>query len=385
MARIAASACVALAFALTSGLAGAQPAASRSWAAPQIEAVVASGLMGPSVERFRPEDPLTWTELTTVLASFGSPVPFVEPSAPVTLRELDAHLVTLAGLRLEARAIRVAAKQAGLMPKASLGTETVARMLGLRVNHLRGEEELELQLSEPATRAEAAYSIARVLSLQPSELEAVRDAAGERRGIVAAALALSIVAKLFLWPMLVWLAATRRVGAAALAAGAAVLALLAGWAAIGFAGFMRYPELVDRLTDVVGDRGYSLMALGSALGLDDGVARVLPFAVGLPLLALAVVAARGFDGDRRAFALCVAASIVLTPIVWLHYFTLLLAPLAIARPRLSPAWLLALAFWVTPFQENEGAGWRVVVALALLAATTVVALTSRRPVLRPAA
>jgi cell wall-associated NlpC family hydrolase len=47
-------------------------------------------------------------------------------------------------------------------------------MLGFRLNHLRNEEELELQLSQPATRAEAAYSVARFLALQDFELESVR-------------------------------------------------------------------------------------------------------------------------------------------------------------------------------------------------------------------
>jgi len=177
MARIAAVTCAALALVLTTGPAGAQSSAARSWAAPQIAAVVGSGLMGPSVQRFRPEDPLTWSEFTTVLSSLAAPVPPADPFQPVTVRELDAHLVTVAGLRLEARSIRVAAKQAGLMPKPSLGTETVARLLGLRVNHLRGEDELEPQLSDPVTRAEAAYSIARILSLRPEEVEAVREAA----------------------------------------------------------------------------------------------------------------------------------------------------------------------------------------------------------------
>jgi cell wall-associated NlpC family hydrolase len=177
MHRFAALACVAFALALAAGTAGAQPNAARSWAAPQIQAVVGSGLMGPSVEGFRPDDPFMWSEFTTVLASLAVPVPAVDPSEPVTIRELDAHLVTAAGLRLAARQIRVAAKQAGLAPKASLGTETVARMLGLRVNHVVGQDELELQLSEPATRAEAAYSIARLLSLQPSDVEAVAETA----------------------------------------------------------------------------------------------------------------------------------------------------------------------------------------------------------------
>jgi cell wall-associated NlpC family hydrolase len=92
------------------------------------------------------------------------------------MRQLDAQLVTLVGLRPVAREIRLAALDAGLAPTSWLGTETVARMLGLRVNHLRSEEELELQLAQPATRAEAAYSIARVLELDDGEVEAVRSA-----------------------------------------------------------------------------------------------------------------------------------------------------------------------------------------------------------------
>ena len=59
---------------------------------------------------------------------------------PVTIRELDQHLVTAAGLRPAARLIRAAALTAGLAPKPSLGTETVARLLGLRLNHLRDSD-----------------------------------------------------------------------------------------------------------------------------------------------------------------------------------------------------------------------------------------------------
>jgi cell wall-associated NlpC family hydrolase len=177
MRRFAAITCAALALVLGAGTAGAQPNGASSWATPQIQAVVGSGLMGPSIDDFRPDDPFTWSEFTTVLASFAAPVPAVDPSDTVTIRELNAHLVTVAGLRLAARQIRVTAKHAGLAPKASLGTETVARLLGLRVNHVRGEDELELQLSQSATRAEAAYSIARILSLQPAEVEAVRETA----------------------------------------------------------------------------------------------------------------------------------------------------------------------------------------------------------------
>lgn len=147
----------------------------RSWAAPQIDAVVAAGLMAPSVESFRPQDPLTSGELAVVLASITSgDVWSPDPDRPVTVRELNARLVTAAGLRPEARHIRETALLAGLAPTPWLGTETVARLLGLRLNHPRERESLELQLSQPATRAEAAYSIARFLSIGPTELESVR-------------------------------------------------------------------------------------------------------------------------------------------------------------------------------------------------------------------
>src|SRR5574340_1270542 len=93
------------------------------------------------------------------------------------MRELDGRLVTAAGLRPAARQIRLAALAAGLQPTQWLGTETVARMLGLRVNHPRAQEQLELQLSQPATRAEDASSIARLLTVPPEAVAAVRSAA----------------------------------------------------------------------------------------------------------------------------------------------------------------------------------------------------------------
>jgi len=164
--------------ALAAGTAGAKTNAGASWAAPEIRTVVGAGLMAPTVADFRAEEPLTWGELGTVLAALGAPdVSVSDPDRLVTMRELDAQLVSLAGIRPSARRIRLAAVEAGLEPRPWLGTETLARMLGLRINHLRNQEELELQLSEPATRAEAAYSVARLLTIQESDVEAVREAA----------------------------------------------------------------------------------------------------------------------------------------------------------------------------------------------------------------
>jgi cell wall-associated NlpC family hydrolase len=165
-----------LALAVSVSSASASGRAAQSWAAPQIATVVDVGLMGTSMNDFRPDDPLTRSELTVVVASLGGTISVVDPFRPVTIRELDAQLVNLVGLRSAARSLRAAARSAGLRPTPWLGTETVARMLGLRVNHERPDEQLELQLDEPATRAEAAYSIARLLSLGDVEIETVRSA-----------------------------------------------------------------------------------------------------------------------------------------------------------------------------------------------------------------
>jgi hypothetical protein len=100
-------------------------------------------------------------------------------------------------------------------------------------------------------------------------------------------------------------------------------------------------------------------------------------AVGLPLLAAVVVVSRREDGDRRAFTLAIVASFALTPIVWLHYFTLLVAPLALFRPRLAWIWGVMWVFWLVPGQGNEGS--LVSIVIAGLVATAVAIYCVRRP------
>ncbi|MGH3132585.1 MAG: glycosyltransferase family 87 protein, partial [Gaiellaceae bacterium] len=194
----------------------------------------------------------------------------------------------------------------------------------------------------------------------------------DRAWVAGGSLAVAIALKLFLWPLVVWLAATRRWTAAVGAAGLAVAMTLVAWAAIGFDGFTDYPELVRRLVDVVAERGFSLVALGVEAGLPDGAARALMWLVGLSLLAAAGVVARRVDGDRRAFSLVTVAALALTPIVWLHYFALLVVPLALARPRLAWAWGLMWAFWLVPAQESDGDLWRIVLATAVAGAALAV-------------
>ena len=147
-----------------------------NWAAAQIATVVTAGLMGPDVASFRPDDVLTRGELHDAIVALGKPhrAP-ADPGRVVTMRELDAQLVAAAGLLPAARQIRLAAQAGGLEPTDMLGTETVARLLGLRVNHPVGQEDLERSPKQPASRAEAAYSLAKLSLIDPSRIEAVRQ------------------------------------------------------------------------------------------------------------------------------------------------------------------------------------------------------------------
>jgi cell wall-associated NlpC family hydrolase len=170
-----AAALILLASALVAGAAAhAGTAPSVSWAQPQIQQVVAAGLMGPDVASFRPDDPLTREELHEAILGLGKPhAAPADPDRIVTIRELDAQLVGALGLVPSSYAIRLAAREGGLEPTAMLGTETVARLLGLRINHPQSSESLERRPSEAASRAEAAFSLAKVLRLDPTRLTTV--------------------------------------------------------------------------------------------------------------------------------------------------------------------------------------------------------------------
>ena len=157
---------------------GTSAATAKSWAAPQIASVVLARIMGPDVASFRPDDALTRGELHDAILALGKPhTAPTDPLRLVTMRELDAQLVAAAGLLPSARAIRLAARDGGLEPIDMLGTETIARLLGLRVNHPIGSESLERAPNEPASRAEAAYSLAKLRLLDSARIAAVRDTA----------------------------------------------------------------------------------------------------------------------------------------------------------------------------------------------------------------
>jgi Glycosyltransferase family 87 len=219
-------------------------------------------------------------------------------------------------------------------------------------------------LSAPAINTLALGAITSFLLLGAALAWRYRDNAA----VAAVATAFTAVLKLFLWPLGVWLLATRRWRAAVLCAAIGVVLVLGGWAVIGFAGFTSYPTVVRLLEQVEAPLSYSLIAL---LGL-SGTAQTA-VTVSLSLLAVVgiVFAARGADGDRRAFAVAVVASLVITPLLWLHYLLLLFVPIAVYRPRLSGLWFLPLVLWATPTTHSHGTTWRIVLALVVVAVVAV--------------
>ena len=179
----------------------------------------------------------------------------------------------------------------------------------------------------------------------------------DRRWLVGGAVAGVIVLKVFLWPLLIWLALTRRVASALTALALTALASILAWAVIGFAGLRGYPHLLDLLSRVLEGKGYSLVALGLSLGAGATAARALAIVVGIACLAVIAWRGRVSGSDAWTFTLALGAALALSPIVWLHYFVLLLVPIAIASPRLGPLWVLPLAFWVVGGQSTDPVIW----------------------------
>jgi hypothetical protein len=190
----------------------------------------------------------------------------------------------------------------------------------------------------------------------------------DKPAVAGIATAFTAVLKLFLWPLGVWLLVTRRWRAAAICAGTGLILLLGGWAVIGFAGLRSYPTLVHLLQEAEAPVSYSLVAL---FGLSGRSATALTIVLSLGAVIAVWLAARGSGGERRSFAVAVVASLVASPLIWIHYLLLLYVPIALYRPRLSGLWFVPLLLWLTPTTHSQGATWRIALALFVVAVVAV--------------
>jgi cell wall-associated NlpC family hydrolase len=203
--------------------ASAKRSTPKSWAKPEIKVVVAHGLMAKSVAKFKPNAKMTRQATKEVLSALPTPEidtttetdttgtttgtaettttpvvtdPSRDPSTGTTTTEtaggatpglpragaamalstFDAALVRQLALTEAADRFLAAARDAGLKPPKRFGTETVARLLGLRINHPVSQDKLELLPGQKMNRAEAAYSFAQMLSFDDWEAQSVDQA-----------------------------------------------------------------------------------------------------------------------------------------------------------------------------------------------------------------
>lgn len=194
---------------------------------------------------------------------------------------------------------------------------------------------------------------------------------------VGIAVGAAVALKLFLWPLAlwVWAACGRRAGAVAGLASATLV--LAPWALIGFAGLAGYPELLRALEAEMASSSYSLYAFLLELGTPESVSRAGSIALALGVIWAGVVVGRRGD-DRRSLTLIVAGALLGTPLVWMHYFSVLVVVLALARPVLSPLWLAPTLLWGLPMVHYvDPAVTEIAFALGVFALVVTVSVLSR--------
>lgn len=168
----------------------------------------------------------------------------------------------------------------------------------------------------------------------------------ERAPIAGLSLGAAVAAKLFVWPLVVWFLITRRFAAAAWTVASGVVLVLGAWALIGFEGFRDYPRLLRVVQEVYAERSISVSTAAGALGASVSVAVAVAAVAGVVCMAIAAWLVVRDDGDRRAFAVLVAACVLASPIVWPNYAALLFVPIAITWPRLAPAWFFGYVTWI---------------------------------------
>src|SRR5437764_5234286 len=102
---------------------------AHSWAQPQIKLVTAHGIFAGPAADFQGSGGLTEGALAGAITKLtGTPTaPPADPSAPVSLEQLDRSLVDSLGLRDSAYRFYRAAWDAGISPPRRFGSEVVAR------------------------------------------------------------------------------------------------------------------------------------------------------------------------------------------------------------------------------------------------------------------
>jgi hypothetical protein len=159
---------------------------------------------------------------------------------------------------------------------------------------------------------------------------------------------------------------------------AGVVVTLVSWAVVDFGALIDYPTRLQQLSDDTTGKGYTLDTLAQDLGAGERPARLFMTAVAVALLVAVVVTARR-GNETRAFVLAIGAALACSPILWLHYFALLLVPVAIVAPRLSWLWFVPMGMWWFGAGTGNGSTFEALVVTCVVAATIALAARAARP------
>jgi hypothetical protein len=155
-----------------------------------------------------------------------------------------------------------------------------------------------------------------------------------RSGLIVGLL---VATRLFPWPLVVWLLLTRRIRAAAVAAASSMVFSLLGWALISFDRIGEFPAVTRSNADKFVDDGGGVASIVANLG---GTTSAISIALVVSCAGALLLAARHRHDDLASLGWAIAAALFATPIVWCHYYALMLVPLALSSPHLSRRWLL---------------------------------------------
>jgi len=162
---------------------------------------------------------------------------------------------------------------------------------------------------------------------------------------LVAAIVVVTVAKLFLLPMLVWLVITGRYRAALSAGALAATLVVAGGLVVNLSP-TDFARMLSLLSDHEALQSSSATKALMLAGLSFGAASALSMLLAAIVIGAGWLAYRRRHDEVVVYIACVLASLIASPIVWTHYFTLLLVIPLVLRWRTSSLILVAAASWL---------------------------------------
>jgi hypothetical protein len=155
-------------------------ARSAAWSAPQQRLALREGMLQRFKDgRFHGERSLTRAQLRSardrIAARFGTPAVPIAGHGRISVAGFHRVAVRQLGLADVAAHVQEETARAGLRPPSDFGTEVIARWLELRYNHPEGRERDEPFPWSPISRAEAAYSLAKIARMRDGAIAMARE------------------------------------------------------------------------------------------------------------------------------------------------------------------------------------------------------------------